>query len=460
MPDHPNKLSQFWQELKRRKVIKVIAMYAATAFIIMEAADIMLPRLGLPDWTVTFLIILLIAGFPITIILSWIFDLTPEGVKKTESIEEVSEQESKPSLTKRGLKTSDIIIAVLLVVVCILLYPKVFKSDQFSELRDEEGLISVAVLPFDNLTGDSSLYFWQNGISEYLINGLGSSDELAVSSSQVISDVLGGTRQANTATLSPDIARRTASKISASTYITGNFIGTGNDVSIMLNLVNTDNGELIWSSRVDGDLESNYRIVLSRLSDAVRNYLEIKALEEKVETDLLKAYPNSAEAYRYYIYGLNALVAGNYSSAIESLLMAYEIDTTFTFAAFYLAFAHDFSLRSDLNVGAIPWTRRAHELKNNLPPAYHPWIDLWYAYYITMDVDDMRRCCHMLDEAALPSRFLLFDLGSTYDILGDYNKSIKTFKKLEALNRQWEDDWKYDRYYQLYAWTLLKADRP
>ena len=71
MPQSTNKLSQFWQELKRRKVIKVIAMYAATAFIIMEAGEIMLPRLGLPDWTVTFIIILLIVGFPIAIILSW-----------------------------------------------------------------------------------------------------------------------------------------------------------------------------------------------------------------------------------------------------------------------------------------------------------------------------------------------------------------------------------------------------
>ena len=83
MPIWPNKLSQFWQELKRRKVIKVITMYAATAFIIMEAADIMLPRLGLPDWTVTLIIVLLIVGFPVTVILSWIFDYTSEGVKKT-----------------------------------------------------------------------------------------------------------------------------------------------------------------------------------------------------------------------------------------------------------------------------------------------------------------------------------------------------------------------------------------
>ena len=82
MPDSPNKLSQFWQELKRRKVIKVIAMYAATAFIIMEAGDIMLPRLGLPDWTVTFIVILLIVGFPITIILSLIFDVTPFRISR------------------------------------------------------------------------------------------------------------------------------------------------------------------------------------------------------------------------------------------------------------------------------------------------------------------------------------------------------------------------------------------
>ena len=79
-------------------------MYAATAFIIMEAAEIMLPRLGLPDWTVTFLIILLIVGFPITIILSWIFDITPEGVRKTESIKTSPEEEIIPSPVKRRLK--------------------------------------------------------------------------------------------------------------------------------------------------------------------------------------------------------------------------------------------------------------------------------------------------------------------------------------------------------------------
>lgn len=59
----------------------MVAAYAATAYIILEASDIVLPRLGLPDWTVTFLIVLMIVGFPISVILSWIFDITPEGIQ-------------------------------------------------------------------------------------------------------------------------------------------------------------------------------------------------------------------------------------------------------------------------------------------------------------------------------------------------------------------------------------------
>ncbi|MGM0473143.1 MAG: hypothetical protein ACQERV_03275, partial [Bacteroidota bacterium] len=485
MPDNPGKLSRFWQEFKRRKVFKVIAMYAATAFILLEVVDIVTPALLLPSWTVTLVIVLLLVGFPIAVILSWIFDVTPEGIVKTDSMDMPQYREGSPGDghtagtgsgpgsghesghesgrgTVRGrklLSVSNVMIAVLFVAVCILLYPKIFKPDRFKELRNDSGMITLAVLPFDNLTGDSALYFWQNGISEYLINRLGSSGELAVSSSQVVSDVLAGTRGISTASLAPDIARKTASKIDASTYVTGNFIGAGNDYSIMLNLVNTDNGELIWSTSVDGDLKGDYRTVLDLLSDAVRNYLEIKALENRVETDLSKAFPNSAEAYRHYIDGLNGIVAGDYESAIESLEMAYEIDTTFTFAAFYLAYAHSFSQRFDENL--LHWTSRAYELRNNLPPVYRPWIELWYACYITKEINDIRRYLDMMYEAALHSRFLWFDLAVTStNFMDDYENALIAFEKLEDLNRQWEDDWKYDRYYQEYAWTLLMADRP
>ena len=137
MTQSPNRLSKFWQELKRRKVIKVIGMYAATAFILLEVVDIITPALLLPSWTVTLVIVLLALGFPIAIILSWIFDFTPEGIKKTESIEEAKKQEPTSLLAKRGIKLSDVIIAVLFVTVCVLLYPKIIKSDKFEQIRDE-----------------------------------------------------------------------------------------------------------------------------------------------------------------------------------------------------------------------------------------------------------------------------------------------------------------------------------
>ncbi len=86
MSAKPNKLSQFWHELKRRRVIHVIVVYSTAAFVILEAVDIIFPRLNLQDWTVTFVMIPLVVGFPIAMIFSWIFDATPEGIEKTKSI--------------------------------------------------------------------------------------------------------------------------------------------------------------------------------------------------------------------------------------------------------------------------------------------------------------------------------------------------------------------------------------
>jgi len=74
MPDNPNKLSQFWQELKRRKVIKVIAMYAGTAYILIELVNNVAQPLNLPEWTPRLVILLVVIGFPIAAIASWIFE--------------------------------------------------------------------------------------------------------------------------------------------------------------------------------------------------------------------------------------------------------------------------------------------------------------------------------------------------------------------------------------------------
>ncbi len=119
-----------WQELKRRGVPRVMAMYAATAFIVIEASDIIFPRLGLPDWSVTLMIILLIVGFPVAFVLSWIFDITPRGVVKTGALEDQDIPKESGGPLRRKLRTSDVVIALLLIVVIILAYPKIFGENE------------------------------------------------------------------------------------------------------------------------------------------------------------------------------------------------------------------------------------------------------------------------------------------------------------------------------------------
>jgi tetratricopeptide (TPR) repeat protein/TolB-like protein len=190
MPDNSNNPFQFWEELKRRKVFRIVAMYAASGFIILELVDIISPALQLPSWTLTLVIVLLAIGFPIVGILSWIFDITPEGLKKTEPAR-VDMGKDQPEPVKRKLRISELIIVVLVVVVLILVYPRIFKSkaslramtvpvtivDEFGENKTrrvfrENYLTKLVVFPFTNESNDSSENWLHYGIMDAIWHDL------------------------------------------------------------------------------------------------------------------------------------------------------------------------------------------------------------------------------------------------------------------------------------------------
>jgi hypothetical protein len=95
MPKNPPNLFNFWNELKRRKVVKASLVYLAVAFGILQAGDIIFPALGLPEWTITFVLILLIIVFILVIVLTWVYDITPEGIKVTQEEEPEQKEEVK-----------------------------------------------------------------------------------------------------------------------------------------------------------------------------------------------------------------------------------------------------------------------------------------------------------------------------------------------------------------------------
>jgi len=165
MSGNPNKLSQIWQELKRRKVIYVITVYASAAFVIIELANNILEPLNLPERTPTFVIIFLAIGFPITIVLSWIFDMTPKGMEKTKPLDE--SQEVGKQVTPNGWKIATIVSFVVIIGLIIL---NIAGGSGRLKAGDIQSLV---ILPFDNFTGDEALEYFVSGMHSSLIGDIG-----------------------------------------------------------------------------------------------------------------------------------------------------------------------------------------------------------------------------------------------------------------------------------------------
>ena len=441
MPQHTNKITQFWEELKRRKVVRVSAMYAGVAYIIIELINNIAEPLQLPAWTATMVILLLVIGFPIIVILSWIFDITPEGVKKTESIEVTKEQESLLVPVKRRLRVSDFIIALLLVVVVILAYPKIFTKDKLEDIRDLNGRISVAVMPFQNLTVDTLYNVWQEGIQNLLINKLSNSEELSVRQSQTMFDILKSTEQTSYASITPSFASEIAQKLETNTFIIGNILKAGNKIRISAQLRDATTEEIYKSYEIDGNTEDDFFNITDSLSNLLKEYLEIQVLKQDVSYDYW-ASTSSAEAFRYYIQGLNSYFAGDYKSAVEILNKAIIIDTSF-FAAYdwllavYDSYGHSYQdydqielakhLLNKLMGWEIDKLSRIDQLSFKMTISEH--IDKNPLEYI--------RNCELILEYDPQQRWFWNNLGLTYSSIYQYKKAIKAFEKSLEISKQW-----------------------
>ncbi len=170
-------ITKFWQELKRRKVMKVIIVYASMSFVVLELLSILIEPLFLPNWVMTLVIVLLALGFPIAIVFSWIFDITPSGIEVTQSLNQDGNQQSETVSRKKSFLYAAL-IGVLLVVVVMLAYPKFFKSDEANMNPDLEK--SIAVLPFKNDSDDATNVYIVNGLMESVLNNLQKIEDLRV----------------------------------------------------------------------------------------------------------------------------------------------------------------------------------------------------------------------------------------------------------------------------------------
>ncbi len=172
-------MASVWGELKRRNVVRVAVAYAIVSWLILQLTDVLIPLLDLPEWVGRFVFLLLVIGFLLALILSWAYELTPQGVKLGK---DVDSSESITHIT--GRKIDFVIIGVLVVAVGFLLVDKLYlgEGDTVPDKVIVTERKAIAVLPFINMSSDPEQEYFSDGLAEELLNLLARIPELRVTS--------------------------------------------------------------------------------------------------------------------------------------------------------------------------------------------------------------------------------------------------------------------------------------
>jgi len=331
----PNKLSQFWQELKRRNVPRVLTIYAGTAFVILEAVDIIFPRWGFGDWTVTLVLYLLIVGAVIAVVLSWIYDISPGGIVKTGTEDDVNAEAPGIKRESKGkIRASSVVIAALMVVIGLLIYPKIFRNNNTPLSGTKRS--SIAVLPLKIIGNDTELSFFASGLVEsltYMLSKVGSAGQTftVIPPSEIVGDI------------TADEARK---KFGVSLVISGSIQMDQTSSRLILNLIDAKTQNLIRSEKLD--YSKNKNLIIQ--DEVISVMVSMLGLELGTDTKhrITRGGSSLYDANELYLTGKGVLREGAESladidEAIGFFNRAIEKDSLFALA--YAGMGQAFTLK-------------------------------------------------------------------------------------------------------------------
>ena len=289
----------FFQELKQRNVIRVAIGYVVVGWALVEAADLLLETFSGPDWAMRAIVLSLIGGLPIALIVAWMFELTPEGLKLEDGVDTSEEVRFK---TRAGRKTDLIIMGTLTLVVSYFVLEKIWQSDA---VRGEQ-LRAIAVLPFADMSARRDQEYFAEGLSVELLNLLSRNTDLKVTGRTSAFQFKDHTGDFKT------IGRT----LGVGTILEGTVRAVDNNIRISTSLIDADRGQTLWSANYDRQL-TNILQVQDEIARAVVKELEGQLLDTAVEPEEREVV---AEAYRAYQQGnyLQGLVSvENQEQAID-----------------------------------------------------------------------------------------------------------------------------------------------
>jgi TolB-like protein/Tfp pilus assembly protein PilF len=333
------KPSQFLAELKRRNVYKVAVAYAVFAWLIIQFATQVFPFFEIPNWAVRLIILLLLLGSPIALVLAWVYEITPEGLKRTE---DVALGESIAHRTGRKLTAFTVIICAVALAVILFEFLRVKPVSPTAGPEKAEPRItivekSIAVLPFENLSDDKQNAYFADGVQDTILTYLAKISDLKVISRISVMQYRTEAR--------PNL-REIGRALGVAHVLEGSVQRVGDRVRVTAQLIDARTDAHLWADSYDRDIADVFAIQ-SEIAQKIAQQLEAR-ISPSEKAAIERSPTNDMAAYDLYLRAkvlLNSTTFSNqakesYLEAVRLLGEAIRRDSSFFLAYCELANAH------------------------------------------------------------------------------------------------------------------------
>jgi adenylate cyclase len=421
----------FFGELKRRNVYKVAVAYAVVGWLVIQVTATIVPALHLPDGLTTAVVVLVLVGFPVALVIACAFEMTPEGMKRTEDL---SPDEVLPRWSKR--KFGAFVVGVSVIAAALLTY-QFFRSATGSATDQSAATKSIpqksiAVLPFLNLSADENDEYLSDGMTEELLSVLTRVKSLHVPGRSSSFAFKGKNEQ--------DIFRKVGEQLHVNAVLEGSVRKAGDKLRITAQLINVADGYHLWSETYDRDMKD----IIAVQSDVAKRVVQALQVELGVDEEraLAKKPTENPEAHRLYLLGryhFAKFTRAGWTNAIHYYEQALQVDPNFALAYCGLADTYGWA-GGQIMAGREAWTKemelaeKALALDPNLAEAH---LAMGTALQTSLDFKGSEK---ELDRAVElnPNLALAYDqYGWTFACLGRFDEAVANEKKalqLDPLN--------------------------
>ena len=276
----------FIEELRHRNVFRVGIAYVIAAWLFVQAADIATESFAAPEWVMRTLIIFLLVGLPVALFLAWAFELTPDGVVKTEDV-----PENAPKDPRAGKRLNAVIMVALIFAVAWLGWDRLQGPDE-QALSAATVDKSIAVLPFDDFSPDGDQAWFADGLTEEILNSLARTSDLHVASRTSSFAYRGTTENLSDIAVALGVAH----------ILEGSVRRAGEQLRVTAQLIRASDDKHLWSETFDGNIDNSIGIQ-EEIAVAIANALQT-AMDPAELARMVSAGTSSVEAWEIYLRGL------------------------------------------------------------------------------------------------------------------------------------------------------------